>query len=72
MSVHQPWCTDHSDVICWSAPSDEPGAVQLSYTEGESHTIHFYVDGDALPVEDAERIALAILARVALARGASS
>ncbi|MER5649037.1 hypothetical protein [Streptosporangium sp. NPDC002524] len=72
MSGHRSWCKEHHGDYCHSTPSEPGKAYLLADQLDEQPYIFFYVDGDSLPVDAAEKFAQAILAQVALARSTSS
>jgi hypothetical protein len=78
---HQPWCTNHDDEgdFCYAANIAIPGGIPSGGSAGphiglgkgpedEPH-IDIYQTGEPVTLDDAERIALAILVQVARGRG---
>ncbi|GAA3172240.1 hypothetical protein [Nonomuraea roseoviolacea] len=77
--VATPWCVrhDHSESICAAADTPVPGplhygtqpCVGLMANPDFGTVIHIYLADDPHTLDEAEEIALAILAKVAAARG---
>lgn len=67
---HRPWCAEHHGEYCYSAPSEPGGIYLMADLLDEQPYLSFNSDGDSLQVDEAEQFALAILAQVALSRGA--
>jgi hypothetical protein len=77
----QPWCTNHDDEggFCYAANIAIPGGVPSGGSVGphvglgqgpeDEPRIDIYQTGEPVTVDDAERIALAILVQVARGRG---
>lgn len=67
---HRPWCAEHHGEYCYSAPSEPGGIYLMADLLDEQPYLSFSIDGDSLEVDEAEKFAHAILAQVALSRGA--